>query len=95
MTEYYWAILKRERYELEAVSGCENERREYAKHFLDKADAFYQILYGLVKLKRKDLSDWLLNKYDMQGVFASYEDWIQDMNSNYSEHGWLFERFER
>lgn len=95
MTEYYWAILKRELKELEVVSGCENERKEYAKHFLDKADAFYQILYGLVKLKRKDLSDWLLNKYDMQGVFVSYENWIQDMNSNYSEHGWLFERFER
>ena len=95
MTEYYWTILERERDELEAASRCEHERRGYAKHFLNKADAFYQILHGLVRLKRLDLSDWLLEEYDMQGVFASYEDWIQDMNSNYSEHGWLFERFER
>ncbi|EID4342312.1 hypothetical protein LB049_003381 [Vibrio vulnificus] len=93
MTEYFWIHQERERKELEVASRCKDERRKFARHFLDKADAFYQILHSLVKLKRQDLSDWLLEKYEMQGVFDNYQDWISDMDWNSSEHGFVHEEY--
>lgn len=87
MTEYFWIHQDRESKQLEIASRCEGGRRKFARHFLDKANAFYEVVHSLVKLKRQDLSDWLLENYEMQGVFNDYQDWISDMNWNSSEHG--------